>query len=337
MPPTNSSLSRASSLACSFRLIVALLVAACAQAAEPIATPPTDTETAAAALDPCSAALAISLIQTPVPVTPTPTAEGPSASPTPRPATATPRPAPQTDRVGFPEGFEDNYKLMFVYDRHNNRQVRVVCGNDVAASVQPGQPFPHGSVLVMTTWRAKVDADGKLVTDENGHFIRESLAGIFVMRKEPGFGTDYEGLRTGEWEYVAYRPDGSHLTPPEQTANCAACHVGAGEDRDWVFRANDIFFQEGRFAAAPVPGENEIAMNSISFAPRTLKVAKGTTLRWVNHDVVPHTMTSNDNAINSGVLDPGDDFSFTFETAGIYEYHCSLHPEQMQATIEVTD
>jgi hypothetical protein len=108
--------------------------------------------------------------------------------------------------------------------------------------VKQGEPFPYGSILVMETWRAKLDADGKVVKDSDGHFIRESLGGIFVMRKEKGFGEAYQGLRTGEWEYVAFRPDESYLTPPQNTANCAACHVGAGEDKDWVFRADVLFF-----------------------------------------------------------------------------------------------
>jgi hemoglobin len=238
--------------------------------------------------------------------------------------------------VGFPEGYQENFKLMFVYDRVDNRQVRVVCGNELAASVKPGEPFPHGSILVMESWRAKLDADGKVVKDSSGHFIRETLAGIFVMRKEAGFGVDYQNLRTGEWEYVAYRPDKSHLTPPENTANCAACHVGATEDRDWIFRANELVFVPGQYAAAPASGQNEIATNSMAFFPRNLSVKIGTPLTWINHDVVPHTMTTNDGSVDSGLIEPEGTFSFTFNAEGTIEYHCALHPEQMRATIVVT-
>ncbi len=337
--------------------IVAFIASACAgaapaptaapttaptEAAPPTSLPPTHTLPPTAppptevALDPCAAVSQISLLQTPIPVTPGPTATAPSVSPTPRPPTPTPRPAPSEDRVGFPEGYQDNFKLMFAYDRLDNRQVRVVCGNDLAASIKPGEPFPHGSILVMETYRAKQDADGKVVPDANGHFIREALLGIFVMRKEPGFGEAYQGLRTGEWEYVAYRPDMSYLTPPENTANCAACHVGATQDKDWVFRANELFFVAGRYAAAPGLNPNAIAMNSMTFFPRALSVKAGDTLTWVNDDVVPHTMTANDGSVDSGLLMPGDRFTFTFNTAGTFEYKCSIHPEQMRATIEVT-
>ncbi|HKY54388.1 MAG TPA: cytochrome P460 family protein, partial [Anaerolineales bacterium] len=149
----------------------------------PAATP---TSESAMQLAPCSSAARVSLIQTAIPVTPTATGSAPNASPTAAPATPTPRPAPSEDRVGFPSGYQEDFKLMYIYDRLDNRQVRVVCGNDVAASVKEGEPFPYGSILVMETWRAKLDADGKIVKDSNGRLIRENLNGIFVMRKEQG-------------------------------------------------------------------------------------------------------------------------------------------------------
>jgi plastocyanin len=309
-------------------------------AVQPSETQPpaaTDTLESAMQLAPCSSAVTVSLIETAVPVTPTATGSAPSASPTPAPATPTPRPAPSEDRVGFPTGYQEDFKLMYIYDRLDNRQVRVVCGNDVAASVKQGEPFPHGSILVMETWQAKLDADGNLVKDPDGHLIRENLRGIFVMRKEEGFGEAYQDLRTGEWEYVAYRPDESHSTPPQNTANCAACHLGSSEEKDWVFRADVLFFDPDRYAAAPAPGENEVYINSMSFGPRTLKVKVGTTVIWTNQDVSSHTVTFDDGSVESGELTPGDSYEFTFTTPGTYNYHCSMHPEIMKAVIEVEE
>lgn len=299
--------------------------------------PPAATATSASMLASCSSAVTVSLIQTAIPVTPTATDSAPSASPTPRPATPTPRPAPSEDRVGFPTNYQEDFKLMYIYDRLGNRQVRVVCGNDIAASVKQGEPFPYGSILVMETWRAKLGADGNPMKDPNGRFIRENLNGIFVMRKEKGFGEAYQGLRTGEWEYVAYRPDETHLTPPQNTANCAACHLGSSEEKDWVFRADSLFFAPDRYAAAAAPGENEVYLNSMSFESRTLTVKVGTTVTWTNQDVGSHTVLFDDESVNSGELQPGESFEFTFSTPGTYNYHCSIHPEQMKAVIEVEE
>jgi plastocyanin len=335
-------------------IMIMLVVAGCASATSTEAPPqssptievqPSKTQPPAATatfeeaiqLVSCSSAVTVSLIQTAVPVTPTATNSAPSASPTPAPATPTPRPAPSEDRVGFPTGYQEDFKLMYIYDRLDNRQVRVVCGNDIAASVKQGEPFPHGSILVMETWQAKLDADGNLVKDSNGHLIRENLRGIFVMRKEEGFSEAYQDLRTGEWEYVAYRPDESHSTPPQNSANCAACHLGSSEEKDWVFRADVLFFDPDRYTAAPAPGENEVYINSMSFGPRTLKVKAGTTVIWTNHDVTSHTVTFDDGSVNSGELKPGDSYEFTFTTPGTYNYHCSMHPELMKAAIEVEE
>lgn len=56
------------------------------------------------------------------------------------------------------------------------------------------------------------------------------------MRREKDFGAAYGENRTAEWEYVEYRADGSHLTPPQKSAACAECHVKAGAQRDFVYR-----------------------------------------------------------------------------------------------------
>ena len=140
-------------------IMIVLVVAGCASATEtetvapasptlviqPSATQlPADTATAEPAMElaSCASVATVSLIQTPVPVTPTATGSAPSASPTPRPATPTPRAAPSEDRVGFPTDYQEDFKLMYVYDRLDNRQVRVICGNEVAGSVKQGEPFP---------------------------------------------------------------------------------------------------------------------------------------------------------------------------------------------------
>ena len=150
---------------------------------------------------------------------------------------------PSEDRVGFPEGYQDSFTILYEFDRPDNGTARVIYANDVAASVSqqafmpaasvaPGEPFPYGSVLVMEVYRTQRDEDGNVMLDENGRYVRDELFGLFVMRKEPGFGVKYGAQRNGEWEYVAYRPDGTILTPPEATFACASCH---GFDRTTDF------------------------------------------------------------------------------------------------------
>lgn len=239
--------------------------------------------------------------------------------------------------MGFPEGYSDSFRLLFAYDRPDNRQVRVICGNDAAASWAEGAPFPYGSILVMETYRAKIGTDRKPALDARGRYVRESLTGVFIMRKEPGFGEDYGPL--GEWEYVAFRPDGkTYSSPPSATANCASCHLALKEtpDADWVFRTNRIAAEDMLASGkAPTQGPHDVLMNSMAFGPNTLTIPVGTDITWANRDSMTHTVVTTEQRFASGPVAPGRTFSHKFEAPGSFAYVCSIHPEQMRGTIKV--
>lgn len=153
-------------------------------------------------------------------------------------------PGADEDRVGLPENYQQRLGTFYVFDRSDNRQVRHVFGNAPALAARQGQRFPYGSILVMETWRARLGADNQPELDASGRYQKDELTGIFVMRKEPGFGAKYGPDRTGEWEYVAYRPDGQISTAPARSQACAQCHLVASDgQKDWVIRANLFFAQ----------------------------------------------------------------------------------------------
>jgi plastocyanin len=60
--------------------------------------------------------------------------------------------------------------------------------------------------------------------------------------------------------------------------------------------------------------------------PDELNVAVGTTVTWMNTDSISHTSTSNAAGWNSGIVAPGGQFAFAFQTAGTFPYHCTIHP-----------
>ncbi|ULH17920.1 cupredoxin domain-containing protein (plasmid) [Deinococcus sp. KNUC1210] len=73
-----------------------------------------------------------------------------------------------------------------------------------------------------------------------------------------------------------------------------------------------------------------------NFMPTPLSVAAGTTVTWVNTGKVTHNVSSVDlPAMRSASLHPGESYSYTFSTPGIFTYYCSYH-EAMSATINVT-
>jgi plastocyanin len=69
-----------------------------------------------------------------------------------------------------------------------------------------------------------------------------------------------------------------------------------------------------------------ITIDNFSFTPKEITVAAGTTITWVNHDDVPHTVVSPDKKFRSKALDTDDQFSFMFTDPGTYNYFCSVHP-----------
>ena len=86
--------------------------------------------------------------------------------------------------------------------------------------------------------------------------------------------------------------------------------------------------------ASPAAPAAAVTIGNFTFKTPVLTVKPGTTVTWTNGDDIPHTVTSNNGAFKSKVLDNGDRFSFTFAKPGQFGYFCSLHPH-MTGTIIV--
>lgn len=74
-------------------------------------------------------------------------------------------------------------------------------------------------------------------------------------------------------------------------------------------------------------GGAEVAASIAGFAyePAMVMAASGDTVTWTNNDSVPHTVTSSTGLFQSGTMQPGDTFSFTFTDPGTYDYFCEFH------------
>ena len=69
-----------------------------------------------------------------------------------------------------------------------------------------------------------------------------------------------------------------------------------------------------------------VSMDHSTFIPSEITVAPGTTVTWVNVEAMPHTVVDLNKAFRSKTLVKDATFSFTFTTAGDYNYLCSIHP-----------
>ncbi|MBW3621411.1 MAG: hypothetical protein KY461_14295 [Actinobacteria bacterium] len=67
-------------------------------------------------------------------------------------------------------------------------------------------------------------------------------------------------------------------------------------------------------------------------------VPSGTSLTVVNEGGVAHTFTAQEGAdFDTGTMEPGAESEVTVEGSGTVSYVCTLHPEQMQGSFEVTE
>lgn len=76
-----------------------------------------------------------------------------------------------------------------------------------------------------------------------------------------------------------------------------------------------------------------LSIDNFRFSSTTVTVPVGTTIRWTNHDDMPHTVVSEDKSFKSKVLDTGEEFIYTFTKPGTYKYFCSLHPNMTGTVI----
>lgn len=84
--------------------------------------------------------------------------------------------------------------------------------------------------------------------------------------------------------------------------------------------------------AAPVA--STVNFDIMDFTHQNVTVSAGTTVVWTNRDSARHTTTSEEGVWDSGALQTGGTFSFTFPQAGTFKYRCDIHPS-MTATVTV--
>lgn len=152
-------------------------------------------------------------------------------------------------------------------------------------------------------------ASGDTIIDDNKLAMRQNMDanvpdGVYVI------------------EYNACWPDGS-------------CHDGRLSftiDRSLQAEYQDLTGQE----------EVTIHMSQIMFEPMNIKISQGTKVTWVNDDDTIHYVNTDAHPshthilnFNSEALELDDEYSYTFEKAGAYPYHCSAHAATMVGAIVV--
>jgi len=79
----------------------------------------------------------------------------------------------------------------------------------------------------------------------------------------------------------------------------------------------------------------EIKIDNFVFTPASVTIKAGGTVRWVNHDDIPHSVLMVATKLRSKVMDTDETFEHKFETPGSFDYVCGLHPH-MKGRLIVT-
>lgn len=78
----------------------------------------------------------------------------------------------------------------------------------------------------------------------------------------------------------------------------------------------------------------DVEMQDYVFAPASVEVEVGTTVRWTNRGQAPHTATADDGSFDTGQITSGASAGHVFATPGSFSFICTLHPD-MKGTITV--
>jgi plastocyanin len=238
------------------------------------------------------------------------------------------------EKIAFPA----NWKAHVLYatvDRYDIKQHRELYGTaEGVKAAREGRPIPSGTVLTLVQYKAKLDASGAPLKDAAGRFVKGEIAGITVMEKRAGWGTEYPPeQRNGEWEYAAFSPDGK-LNEKANYKACFMCHK-PHEKQDFVISLASL---KGTPVAAGAvarrTGANDVNIAAFAFGPSTLAVGPGQTVTWTNADDSPHQITFTKSGERSPVLLKGQSHAQAFAAPGVYDYICGLHTS-MKGTVEV--
>ncbi|MDI1252991.1 hypothetical protein [Thermomonas sp.] len=107
--------------------------------------------------------------------------------------------------------------------------------------------------------------------------------------------------------------------------------VSAGEVSEGL-----VYFLPKAGSPKPKPGRFSINTRSKGFAPETLVVPQGSTVRFPNVDTIIHNVYSRSpgNSFDLGYYGPGQSPEFTFNTAGLAIVNCTVH-HTMRANVVV--
>jgi Cytochrome P460 len=144
------------------------------------------------------------------------------------------------DKISFPAAYAEGV-LYTTVDRPDIKQYReLYTSPEAVLAAKKGEPLPANTVITLVQYAAKLDASGNPEKAANGRLIKtDNIVGYTAMEKRAGWGAEYpDNVRNGEWEYQAFKADGTPNTAANLTA-CFNCHKPL-DKQDFVFSYDKI-------------------------------------------------------------------------------------------------
>ena len=182
-------------------------------------------------------------------------------------------------------------------------------------------------------------------TSDRYALFREDLSGDSATSQSFGYVdhvtlTGWTGLRTGEPYFWGVWIDntafnGSYGISQRRTITFAEAPAQVTGTATAQTTGTATMSAPAETTGTPTPtgtagtclsGTVQVNIQNFAFVPANVTICQGATVRWTNLDTVQHTSTSDTGVWDSGLLSQNQSFSFTFNTIGVYPYHCTPHP-----------
>jgi cytochrome c553 len=146
--------------------------------------------------------------------------------------------------VSFPANYRTGFTRYHTLNNPERLQVNYYYANSVAlAAARTGKTLPEGASIFVEIHAAKLDAEKKPLTDNDGFFVSDRVLSYSAMSRGAGWGVDIpEMLRNENWNYAVFTMD-RQLHADINHAECLACHKSVGTS-SYVFTLKQL-------AAAP--------------------------------------------------------------------------------------
>jgi len=87
-------------------------------------------------------------------------------------------------------------------------------------------------------------------------------------------------------------------------------------------------------ASTALATQHAVKIVGFAFTTTPVTIHVGDSIEWTNGDSVGHTATADDGSWDTGTIAGGTKASLSFNTAGTFTYHCSIH-SSMHGTVVV--